>query len=176
MLLPWSMPVVCLGRQNDVTHPALSPSPNQRSHGVHKKDLTNGLRKEVSCNPKVQKFLIDVFASCKINIIVDDLVDACRVNENGDFCERLTHSPKLVADNMNVLLSCKSRSTCSDKCTASIKVFRRGGGCCFSALYNSTTPSSSTTSYELWSRCGVDTVVSAIALSVLRWPSLPQRP
>ena len=124
-------------------------------------ELTNRILKEVSCKPEVQKVLFDIYSSCNVETFISALVDACRVNENGDFCSTLAQN--LAIDNSNIQRSCTSSSTCSNDCRDAIKMFRSDAGCCINALYNSTTSGTSTTSYELWSRCGVDTVGQCVS-------------
>ena len=144
------------------TSSSLTFTPSEVTTQCSNDELLDRFTTEVSCNPQIQKMIIEIFQSCNYELGIDSLAATCRVNEKGVFCIRLlnvTANLLNIAADSDIVNDCApSNDTCSSSCRDAIQAYRNDYGCCINTLFNFTTIPPPSASYELWSLCDVDTV------------------
>ena len=139
--------------------------------------VCQGIISEEQCNNGLVQQTINSFQECNRGSTAQLLVDRCRRNSNGEYCNVvITH---LVNVNSAATECTGSQEGCNASCRDLLMLLRDELGCCLNLEFNSTLSpvySPSVFTPELWSRCNVEPVTEECTPSTVQLASVQGRP
>ena len=118
-------------------------------------------RYRIICQPRCGNPILTFYNRCGLSRYGHAARGICTRNDAGRFCYE--EFDTLLPNDRRVVSECISRRSfvCSTSCRNALVTLRRDNGCCInilnSTLFSGSGNTYSTTSYNLWSSCGVGT-------------------